>query len=208
MSLTYNPAAVTTASGFFNVTSDGAVQGFYQDDYAVRSQLRSGIVAPSQTTALWGGMAVTASLPQAGVEAPSIKALLALATAETNITGFTVWNQALATILNPSVSNSVPLAGAGNGTLPGGAINFFELGSNAQIWVQCSSTVAAALRSGGGYGAQAVYWDYTNQVLLNAAGGTALPVQVVDVVTNGNAQVVAAGGASWNFSGYAALIKI
>jgi hypothetical protein len=120
--------------------------------------------------------------------------------------GFTVWNQAHAVVLNPSVTSAVPQAGAGNGTNPGGAINFFLLGSNAQIWVQCSSGVATALKAGA-YN-QAVYWDYTNQVLLATAGGTAIAVEVVDLVTNGNAQVVASGGNSWNYSGYAALIKI
>lgn len=208
MSLTYNAAQVTVANGTFNDTSDGGVQGFAQDDYAVRSQLRSGIVAPAQTTPLWGGMAVTVSLPQSGVEAESLAALLTLASAEANISGFTVWNQSLATILNPSVSDPVPQAGGGNGTNPGGAIDFYLLGSNAQIWVQCTQAVATALRSGGGFGAQAVYWDYTNQILLNAAGGTAIPVEVVRTSTNGNAMVVASGGASWNYSGYAALIKI
>lgn len=206
MSLTYNPAQVTNANNTFYSTSDGGVQGFFQDDPAIRFQLRSGIVAPAQQTALWGGMGVSVNLPTAGVEAGSLKAALTLATSEANLMGFTVWNQSLATVLNPSVSDPVPQAGAGNGTNPGGAINFFLLGSNAQIWVQCSSAVAGALK-GGAYN-QAVYWDYTNQVLLNAPGGTAIPVDVVDVSTNGNAMVVASGGASWNYSGYAALIKI
>jgi hypothetical protein len=205
MSLTYNPAQVTNANNTFYSTSDGGVQGFAQDDPATRFQLRSGVVAPSQSTPLWGGMGISVNLP-AGVEASSLKAVLTLASAETNLMGFTVWNQSLATILNPSAQDPVPLAGAGNGTNPGGAINFYLLGSNAQIWVQCSSTVAGALKAGA-YN-QAVYWDYTNQVLLNSPGGTAIPVEVVDLSTNGNAQVVGAGGTSWVYNGYAALIKI
>jgi hypothetical protein len=72
--------------------------------------------------------------------------------------------------------------------------------------VQCSSAVAGALKAGA-YN-QSVYWDYTNQVLLSTAGGAAIPVEVVDLSTNGNAMVVASGGASWNYAGYAALIKI
>jgi hypothetical protein len=206
MSLTYNPAQVTVASNTFYDTSNGAIQGFFQDDPAIRFQLRSGLVAAAQTTPLWGGMGISVNLPNKAVEALSFKAGLSLATSEANLMGFTVWNQSLATILNPSVSNPIPQAGGGTGTNPGGAINFFLLGSQAQIWVQCSSTVAGALAAGA-YN-QAVYWDYTNQVLLNAPGGTAIPVEVVDLVTNGNAQVVASGGSSWNYSGYAALIKI
>jgi hypothetical protein len=207
MSLSYNPAVVTNAAGSFYATSDGAVQGFYQDDPAIRFQLRSGLVAPSQSTPLWGGMAITVALPATGVEASSFKAMLALATSQANVAGFTVFNQAHAMVLNPSASTPVPLAAAGASPNPGGAINFFLLGSQAQIWVQCSSAVAAAFKSGGGY-QQAAYWDYTNQLLLSSPGGTALGVEVVDVVTNGNAAVVASGGNSWNYAGYAALIKI
>lgn len=206
MSLTYNPAKVTNANNTFYSTSSGAIQGFFQDDPAIRFQLRSGLVAPAQTGALWGGMGVSVNLPNSAVEAPSFKGVLTLATSQANLMGFTVWNQAHAVVLNPSAQDPVPQAGGGDGTNPGGAINFFLLGSNAQIWVQCSSTVASALKTGA-YN-QAVYWDYTNQVLLNAPGGTAIAVQVVDLVTNGNAMVVASGGSSWNYSGYAALIKI
>lgn len=206
MSLTYNPAQVTNANSTFYLTSDGAIQGFFQDDPSLRNQLRSGVVAPAQTTPLWGGMGITVAGPTAGVEHQSLKAMLTLASSQANLLGFTVWNQSLATILNPSASAPVPQAGGGTGTNPGGAINFFLLGSGAQIWVQCSSTVAAAYK--GAAWSAATYWDYTNQVLLSAPGGTALGVEVVDVVTNGNAQVVASGGSSWNYSGYAALIKI
>lgn len=206
MSLTYNPAKVTNAQNTFYETSEGAIQGFFQDDPAIRFQLRSGLVAPAQSTALWGGMGVSVNLPTAAVEAPSFKAALTLASSEANLMGFTVWNQAHAVVLNPSAQNPVPQAGAGDGTNPGGAINFFLLGSNAQIWVQCSSATATALKAGA-YN-QAVYWDYTNQVLLASPGGTAIPVEVVDLITNGNAQVVASGGSSWTYNGYAALIKI
>lgn len=207
MSLTYNPAQVTNANGTFYATSDGAVQGFFQDDPAVRFQLRSGVVAPSQSTPLWGGMGVTVSSPATGVEAGSFKAVLSLATSQATLAGFTVWNQAHAVVLNPSAQDPVPQAAAGGGgTIVGGAINFFLLGSQAQIWVQCSSGVATAFK-GASY-LTAAYWDYTNQVLLSAPGGTAIGVEVVDVMTNGNAMVVASGGASWTYNGYAALIKI
>lgn len=206
MSLTYNPAQITNAANTFYATSEGGSQGFFQDDPSLRNELRSGLVAPAQETALWGGMGISVSGPAAGVEAQSLGAMLTLASSQSNLQGFTVWNQSLATILNPSVQNSVPQAGAGNGTNPGGAINFFLLGSGAEIWVQCSSAVATAYK--GAAWNTATYWDYTNQVLLNAPGGTAIGVQVVRVSTGGNAQVVASGGSSWNYSGYAALIKI
>ena len=215
MSLTYNAAKVTVANNSFYLTSEGGAQGFYKPNPTIRQLLRSGLVLGSYTSPLWGGMAVLASVPGGILAGPPntgasgrFDALLTPATAETNISGFTVFDQALATVLNPSVSDPVPLAGGGDGTNPGGAINWFPLGSGAEIWVQCSQAVATALRAGGGWGAQAVYWDYTNQVLLNAPGGTALPVEVTDIAVNGNSMVVGAGGASWNYSGNSALIKI
>jgi hypothetical protein len=62
---------------------------------------------------------------------------------------------------------------------------------------------------------QAVYWDYTNQVLLSSPGGTALPsVNVIDVDTTGNSMVAIAGtgGLSgftvWSQTGYSAVIEI
>jgi hypothetical protein len=209
MSLTYNPAAVTVAANLFNSTTDGAVQGFYQDDPAIRYQLRSSVLAPSQSTAIWGGCGITVTLPTvgnvAGDSASSLKAWIKLATAVANLTGFTVWNQSLATVLNPSVTAPIPLAANGDGTNPGGAINFFELGSNAQIWVQCTSAVATTLA--GGAINQTVYWDYTNQRLATTGTG-AISVKVVDLVLNNNALVVNSAGTGWTTNGSAALIQI
>ena len=61
-----------------------AVQGFAPDEVA-NTSLRSGWVAPSQKTPLWGGMAVTVSL---GLSS-SLGPVLLLATAASNIGGFT-----------------------------------------------------------------------------------------------------------------------
>lgn len=213
--ISYNPAKVTVASNTFYSSSEGGVQGFYNDDPAIRNALRSALVAAAQTTALWGGMAVTAAVPPGISAGPPntgssgrLAALLTLATAEANISGFTVWNGSLATVLNPSVADPIPLAAGGDGTNPGGAINWFAMGSGAEIWVQCTSAIATSLRAGGGWGAQAVYWDYTNQVLLNTAGGTALPVEVVDVQAGSNSMVVNSAGTGWTYNGNAVLIKI
>jgi hypothetical protein len=200
--ITINPALVTNAPNTFYSTSTGGVQGTIADNpVSLVGYLKSGIVSPSATVPMWGGEGVTISLPTSGTEANEIDYVLTLATSETNLLGFTCYNQATAMIQSPQ--SPVPLAPSS------GAINFFELGSGARIWVQCTSTIATALE--GGAINQAVYWDYTNQVLLNAPGGTAIAVKVVGVNV-GNSQVVTyasgTGFATWNYSGSAALIEI
>jgi hypothetical protein len=214
--ITINPQQITNAPNTFYTKSDGGFQGMFVDDPAIRNELVSGIVSPTQTTPLWGGCGITENLTTAGAEATSIGSVLALATSEANLTGFTVFNQSHAMINSPQ--SPVPLAAAGGGAgppaLPGGGINFFRLGSGARIWVQCSSATATALA--GGAVNQALYWDYTNQVLLSSPGGTALPnVKVLRLDTTGNSQVVSAasginstGLATWVYNGYAAMIQI
>lgn len=207
--ITINPALVSNAAGKFSLTTDGYVQGTAQNDPAVRNWLAQGLVAVAQTTPLWGGMAITDSLANPAVVSQAIGTTLALATAQSNITGFTVFDQATAMVQSPQ--SPVPLAPAGdNVSKPGGFINYYRLGSGARIVVACSAAVAAALESGATN--QALYWDYTNQVLLNAPGGTALAnVKVLDVNV-GNSKIVVynsgTGFATWNESGSSAVIQI
>lgn len=200
--ITINPAKVTNAPGLFSVRSKGYVQGTALSDPAIRHQLVSGILNPSASAPIWGGCGITESLTTAGTEADSIGAVLALATSQANLTGFTVYDQSHAMFQAPE--SPAPLAPAG------GAINFYRLGSGARIALPCSGTVAAALA--GSAINVALYWDYTNQVLLSAPGGTAINVKLLDVDTIGNSRVVSyssgTGFATWNDAGYCALVQI
>jgi hypothetical protein len=195
--------------------SDSPVQGFAPDEVA-NTQLRSGLVAPSQQSPLWGGMAVTVSVPGSGLVvvnnvprpalAASVGPVLSLATATSNITGFTTFNQS--DRLSMSAQNSVPQARAGDGTNPGGAINFFTLKSRARLWLQCSKDAAAALD--GGSITAAVYWDYAKQRLITRpanAEDSPLNVTFLRLSENAGAQVVTPDGTCWE-SGCAALIQI
>lgn len=205
--VTINPALVTNAPGRFSLTTDGFVQGMALDDPAIRNSLVQGVVAPAQQTPLWGGMGITDSLTTAGVEAASIGSVLALATSQANLTGFTVFNQSLAMINSPQ--SPVPLAPGGDTVKPGGAINFYRLGSKARIAVKCSGAVAAALAAGASN--IALYWDYTNQQLLNAPGGTAIAVKLVGLDAGGSKVVSydgATGFATWVENGNTAIIEI
>jgi len=200
--LTINPALMTNASGSFNVTSEGYVQGFALDDPATRNELAAGVVIPTASNPMWGGNGITETLPVAGTEVDSVTSVLALATSQANLTGFTVFNQSAAMI--QTAQSPVPLAPATGG------INFYRFGSGARIVVQCSQATATTLA--GAAVNVALYWDYTNQVLLAAPGGTAIAAKLVGVESNGSAQVVTynsgTGFATWNRAGYAAVIQI
>jgi hypothetical protein len=199
--ITFNPALQTNAKGSFYVTSEGYVQGVFLDDPAIRNELVSGILISTATNPIWGGCAITELLANPANQSDSIQSVVQLATAETNITGFTVFNQAAAMIQAPGAP--VPLAPQTGG------VNFFRLGSGARIVVACTAAVAANYQ--GLAVNTAVYWDYTNQVLLDAPGGTALPVKIVDVNV-GNSLIVAtsAGAATglWTATGSTAVIQI
>lgn len=211
MGITINPVLVTNAAGSFIQQTRGGVQGTLDDDPVKRFAIVSGIVAGSVTGPIWGGMGITetnssgitAVGPGAGAgSAFELGPSITLATAETNLTGFTVNNQAHAMVTTPQ--SPVPQAASYM------AVNFVRLGSGARLWVQCSAAVAGAFE--GVAVNTPAYWDYTNQVLLSAAGGTAIAVKVIKVDV-GNSKVVnaaaaASGVLTWNNSGSAALIEI
>jgi hypothetical protein len=198
---TFNPMQVTNAAGTFYAQSTGYVSGVMLDDPAVRFAIDQGINTPGGSAVLYGGMAITESGITPGTEVGSVMSVLALASAETNITGFTVFNQSSALIQTPQ--SPVPIAP------PSGFINFCRLGSGARIVVPVSAVDAAAMQ--GQPVNQLVYWDYTNQVLLHNAGGTAIPVKVLDINV-GNSQVPSynsgTGFYTWNYAGSSAVIQI
>src|SRR5882724_4464122 len=109
--ITVNPDLVTNAPNTFFVASEGFIQGMAEDDPAIRNSLLSGVVAATQTSPLWGGCGITESLPTAAQESNSFGSVLALATSQANLTGFTVYNQSHATISTPQ--SPAPLATPG-----------------------------------------------------------------------------------------------
>ncbi len=199
-SISILPSQQTNALGSFFVTSKGYVQGTMLDDPVARFAIAQGIVSPSATSPMWGGIGITDLTPNPGTEADAIGSVLTLATAVANLTGFTVFNQATAMI--QSAQSQAPLAPAG------GAINFFRFGSGARIAVACSSAVATTLENSASN--TPVYWDYTNQVLLTSGTGV-LPVKVL-AVNAGNSRTVSyssvTGFASWANNGSTVIIQL
>jgi hypothetical protein len=200
-SISINPAQVTNALGAFSVRSQGYVQGTTLDNSVSRYYLAQGVVNPSATAPMWGGSGITDSLPTPGTEAAALGSVLALATSASNLTGFTVFDQATAMIQSPQ--SPAPLAAAGM------SINFYRFGSGARIAVACSNATATTLESSASN--VPLYWDYVNQVLLASPGGTAIAAKLVGV-NIGNSLVVAyssaTGFATWTTNGSTAIIEI
>lgn len=204
-SVSINPALQTNFAGTFFVSSDGYTQGDALDE-AIRAPLRKGIVSPSATNPMYGGIPISESMspgltpgsfPFTG-ESDELQSVLAAAaniTAGTAgcYTGFTVFNQATALI--QTAQSRVPSAGIY------GAINFYRSGSKMRIPVQALLSAATAW-AGGVVDPSTVYWDTNNQWLTNATGSGIigpLPGVWIEAINLANSRIV-----NWNInsSGY------
>jgi hypothetical protein len=191
------PLAQTNFQNTFSVQSDGAIQGTFVDDPAVRYALSGGILATSETVPMWGGVAIAEAIPDPANQNDALGGAITRAAATAGITGFSVFNQANAMVITPQ--SSVPLAGSGM------QVNFFRLGSGARIWVQCDP---ALVSDEGNPITTQFTWDFVNQKLI-AFNTTALPVKVLNF-NFGNSKIVAysSPNATWTATGSCALIQI
>jgi hypothetical protein len=182
--IAFNPVIQTNFADAFSVQTVGYVQGTFLDDPAIRFELEQGIVSPSATVPMWGGVPVLFSLPTAGTEADEVGTVLTAASS-TTINGWTVFNQAAAMITTPQ-SNAPQAA-------PGMSINYFRVGSGARIALQATATAAAAW-----YGAteypSTIYWNTSTYMLTNTSGGSNVgPLsgyRVVAIDINANSKIV------------------
>ena len=155
----FNPSLTTNASGLFFTTTAGYIQGHALDDPAIRYQLRSGIWASSNTLPAWGGMGISEAAPLAGADV--LGGQITLATNVTNaaagqLTGFTVFNQAINGINNPQ--SPVPTQASGMG------VNFFRLGSGITVPLACAPGLISSID--GSVITTQVSWDYNAQQLV------------------------------------------
>jgi hypothetical protein len=219
-----NPAQQSNFAGTFFVSSDGYTQGDALDDPAIRFLLRKGIVSPSSTVPMWGGLLISESLTSnaiggVGATAPGsdLQSILVVAANITagnaaGYTGVTVFNQATAML--QSAQQRVPIAPAA------GAINFYRSGSGARIPLACTSTAAAAW-SGGVVDPTTIFWDTVNLCLVSAAGANIIgpiPGMTLDAVSLGTSRTVnvsanasgynTTGLANWLETGYTAIVRI
>lgn len=172
--VSFDPYAMTVANGSFSIQSEGYIQGVYLDDPAIRNELAGGY--SSDTLPLWGGIAISEDVALAESAGGVLGGQIARSTSNANITGFTVFNQAVSMLTSPN--SPVPTAGTGRG------VNFFRLGSGIRIPVACDPSLAS-LR--GGLITQQVSWDINNQVLqpFDSATSTVTISSITATFANG-----------------------
>jgi hypothetical protein len=217
MTININPMLTTNAGGTFSTSLDGLMQGMTMDDPAVRNQLTGGILAPTETLPMWGGVPIGEQFPS-GVPTPPLvttidralgmyvyRATTAMASPAiaTSMSGVAVFNQAHAMINTPQ--SPVPLAD------PGMGVSYYRFGSRARIAFQLDPASNPGAPPGAFSGA-ALFWVPANG-WISLAAGVAMPANCRIVGFNlGNSMVVAynaaTGFATWVRNGNAILIEI
>ena len=171
-----NPMQTTNAAGLFGIQSDGFTQGVAHDDPAVRFQLAGGYLATTETLPMWGGVAISETLPLVTVNG-NLGNSITRAANNAGITGFSVFNQSHNAINTPQ--SPVPLL-SGNMT-----VNFYRLGSLARIPLAADPSLVASLASG--LINQQVSWNFNNQRLqpYDAATATYSVTSITSTYANG-----------------------
>jgi hypothetical protein len=195
-----NPYVQTNAPGMFTIESDGLIVGTAYPDPAARFALAGGWLAQTETLPMFGGVAISENVPQ---ERPPVTradvalgGIIARATAYTNLTGFSVFDQNYAAVNSPQ--SPVPSVDKG------GLVNFYRLGSGARVALAIDPTLISL--EGGLITAQ-VSWDFTNQKII-AFATTALNVRILAIKASGCMVPVYTSGTgfiTWNYNGAAAV---
>jgi len=199
----------TNDQGSFGSSSIGYVAGALYPDSASRTKIRGGTIAHGQAGLFYGGEGITASLPAGGNNSVGSNrgALLALATAIANLSGFLVWDQSASPIMTPQ--STVPLGA------PDMGFNFVEFGYGNCIALPISAANAANLLNQPDN--TQLSWDYTNQVVIPYTGAGAnagaIPGAKIIDVQIGNSEIVvpnnpSAGMATWNSAGSVVVLQI
>ena len=197
--ISFNPSLTLNGTNTFQKETQGWIQGAVWDDPVARMWLLSGTIDSAVTQPIWGGMAITESVPAATTNNRS-GSVLSIASDNSTVTGFTVFTQVNNAIIVPG--NTVPVVVAGQ------SMAFFRFGSNIRIPVKVNATLAPTLN--GGAVNQQVSWDFTNQELIAYSSGVgALACKVLAVNDNSKYVVYDSGTGSvtWDY-GYVALIQI
>jgi hypothetical protein len=150
-----NPIVTTNAPGSFFASSDGLIQGTAYDDPAFNFALCQGTWGASG--AAFGGMAISEFITPSGptLEPGNASLNLQPATAVGNISGLTVFNQAVAMIASPG--STAPKATLGM------SVSYYRTGSNARIAVAMAPSLVSLE---GAIISSQVSWDFVGQQLV------------------------------------------
>ena len=156
--ISINPFATTNALGSFSVQSNGYIQGMSMSDPSIRNWLAGGNIAQTETLPMWGGVGIYEDFVADSVTGPTI----GRATSLSNLTGFSVFDQATSFVSTPN--SPVPLGTNGQ------TASFFRLGSQARIPLAIDPSLISL---SGGLITQQVSWDFQNQRLQAYDASTA-----------------------------------
>lgn len=204
--ISFNPYTTNQPQASFLLQTQGYVQGAPYDDPIARLWLAGGILASSETIAMWGGVPIEEMINLAGSGSDGLGPTIKRATSQVTATGWSTNLQANSMVIVPG--GSVPLAASGN------YVAFFRSGSQQRLAVQADPALYSALASAdGSIASQALYWDVTNyRITLTTSGGNwALPTSTRLLSLSQNSKIVSynsgTGAATWT-SGDAAIILI
>lgn len=195
--ISFNPMTTTGAANSFVVETNGFVEGTFYDDPAVRYQLEGGYAASGISHVIWGGLPLTLAVPDVGSNA--MGPACSLATTNSGINAWALFNQAAGMVLVPG--STVPVATAGM------SVNFARVGSNLRVALQLDPAILNAVE--GGAPNQQVSWDFTNNRITTYSSGVgALAVQILFVNSNSKIVSYSGGAVTWNDAGPAAIVRI
>jgi hypothetical protein len=205
--ISFNPFTTSSPQNTFLSPTQGYMQGLMYDDPVARLELAGGQLAAAETIVMWGGRPILEqiNITSAGAS-DGLGPQVASATAQTNCTGWCVFNQAGSMVLIPGGAYP-PVAAVGN------YVSFVRYGSLARIAVACDPSLVTTITGGtNSITSQALYWDITNyRITLTTSGGNwALPTTTKLLSTNStNSKIITytASQASWT-TGAAAIIQI
>jgi hypothetical protein len=188
----------TVANNSFLLNTDGFIVGTLYGKFPDRYSIEGGVVASTQATPLYGGLPLTLAVTAPTIQGSSgLGERATLATAQTNIDGWSVFDQGAAGII--SGFSNVPLYYANT------SINFVRSG-----FLVLPVNPAAVNTIAGGASNQAIFWNFT-QNYVDITGTGALGYQIIALSTNSKTVTYAAGPpitANWNGSGSVIVVKI
>jgi hypothetical protein len=188
----------TVANNTFLLNTDGFIVGTLYGKFPDRYAIEGGVVASTQATPLYGGLPLTLAVTAPTIQGSSgLGERATLATAQTNIDGWSVFDQGAAGII--SGFSNVPLYYVNT------SINFVRSG-----FLVLPVNPAAVNTIAGGASNQNIFWNFT-QNYVDITGTGALGYQIIALSTNSKTVTYAAGPpitANWNGSGSAIVVKL